>query len=105
MKLPKVKKRLCKTCKTHTEHKVINQGFKGLNKNHTQSRGSQTRVKKRGLRRGTGNLGRFSRKPVGKWKMTGRKNTKKSDFRYTCQTCKKTSVQPSGIRAKRFELT
>jgi len=104
MKIPKTKKRLCRHCKKHTEHKVHNQSFKGLNKNRTQSRGSQTRVKKRGLRRGFGNLGRFSRRPVAKWKMTGAKNTKKTDLRYTCKECKKVSVQNSGIRTKRVEL-
>lgn len=104
MKIPKTKKRLCKFCKKHTEQKVHNQSFKGLNKTVTQSRGSKTRLMKRGLRRGTGNLGRFSRRPVAKWKMTGAKNTKKTDLRYTCSICKKTSVQSAGIRAKRVEL-
>lgn len=104
MKVPKTKKRFCKTCKKHTEQKVHNQTFKGLNKVHTLSRGSQTRVMKRGLRRGVGNLGRFSRPAIAKWKMTGAKNTKKTDLRYTCSVCKKISVQPEGIRTKRVEL-
>ena len=104
MKIPKTIKRLCKYCKKHTEQKVYNQSFKGLNKKHTQSRSSKTRVRKRGLRRGFGNLGRFSRKPVAKWKQTGAKSTKKTDLRYTCNVCKKTSVQKCGIRTKRVEL-
>jgi large subunit ribosomal protein L44e len=104
MKIPKRIKRLCAKCKTHTEHTVKNQAFRGLNKNHTMSRGSISRVRARGLRRGTGNLGRFSRKPIGSWKMTGKKSTKKLDLRYTCTKCKKTSVQAAGIRAKRIEL-
>jgi len=104
MKIPKVMKRLCKFCKKHTEHKVHNQSFKGLNKTHPLSRGSKRRTMSRGLRRGTGNRGRFSRPPIAKWKMTGAKNTKKTDLRYTCSTCKKTSMQKSGIRAKRVEL-
>lgn len=104
MKIPKTVKRMCKHCKTHTEQKVQNQSWRGLNKNKTQSRGSQTRVKKRGLRRGFGNLGRFSRRAIKKWKMTGAKNTKKTDLRYTCSKCKKISVQKSGIRSKRLEF-
>jgi ribosomal protein L44E len=104
MKIPKIIKRLCKNCKTHTEQKVHNQSFKGLNKTHPLSRGSKRRTMARGLRRGTGNLGRFSRKPVAQRKMTGAKNTKKTDLRYTCNTCKKTSVQKCGIRTKRVEL-
>jgi ribosomal protein L44E len=104
MKLPKLMKRLCKYCRKHTEQKVHNQSFKGLNKNHTQTRGSKTRMMKRGERRGTGNFGKTSRPAIAKWKMTGAKNTKKTDLRYTCTVCKKTSVQNHGIRTKRVEL-
>ena len=105
MKIPKIIKRLCKSCRKHTTHKVINQKFKGLNKVHTQSRGSQTRAKKRGSRTGIGNLGRFSRPALAKWKRSGAKTSKKTDLRYTCEVCKKTSVQKSGTRAKKIELT
>lgn len=104
MKIPKIVKRYCRVCKKHTAHKVHNQTFRGLNKEHTQSRGSQTRVRKRGLRRGMGNLGRFSKGAMSKWKRYGVKNSKKTDFRYTCEVCKKTSVQSQGIRAKKVEL-
>ncbi|MBT4651077.1 50S ribosomal protein L44e [Candidatus Woesearchaeota archaeon] len=104
MKIPKIIKRLCRTCKTHTAHKVINQKFKGLNKVHTQTKGSKTRAKKRGSRTGVGNLGRFSRPAIAKWKRSGAKTSKKTDLRYTCETCKKTSVQKAGIRTKRVEL-
>ncbi|MFH1682164.1 MAG: hypothetical protein ABIA37_00045, partial [Candidatus Woesearchaeota archaeon] len=92
MKIPKQMKRMCPFCKTHTAHKVINQKFKGLNKNHTQTHGSQTRTKKRGRRTGSGNLGRFSRPAIAKWKKTGVKTSKKTDLRYTCQICKKTHI-------------
>lgn len=96
--------RLCSKCKKHTEHTVKNQTNRGLNKNHSLSRGSTTRVQLRGLKRGFGNMGRFSRKPIGSWKMTGKKTTKKTDLRYTCTVCHKASVQSSGIRVKRIEL-
>jgi ribosomal protein L44E len=66
------------------------------------SLGSTHRLQERGLRRGAGNLGRFS-KPT-KPKMTGKKTTKKTDFRYECSICKKQHVQPGGIRAKKVEI-
>jgi large subunit ribosomal protein L44e len=103
MKIPKTIKRLCTKCKTHTAQKVHNQKFKGLCKTHTLARGSTTRVRARGQRRGVGNLGRYS-KPPGGGKRTGAKGTKKTDLRYTCAVCKKISVQSSGIRAKRVEF-
>ncbi len=68
------------------------------------SRGSQMRVRRRGLRRGVGNHGRFSRPAISKWKRTGAKATKKTDLRFTCATCKKTSVQSEGTRVKKVEL-
>lgn len=104
MKIPKTLKRLCPFCRKHTEHKVINQKFKGLNKIHTQTHGSQTRTKKRGRRTGTGNKGRFSRPAIAKRKMTGAKTSKKTDLRYTCQVCKKTHLQKSGQRSKKIEF-
>ena len=105
MKLPKLKKRYCPYCRKHTEHSVKQQSFRGLNKTHTQSKGSKSRVRARGLRRGVGNLGRFSRPAIAKWKMTGSKTSKKSDLRYTCKECKKTHVQKKGIRAKKLEFS
>lgn len=97
-------KRFCKTCKKHTEHKVHNQKFKGLNKTHPQSRGSTIRVRKKGQKRGVGNWGRFSRKPIAKWKRSGAKSSKKTDLRYTCVVCKHASVQRKGTRAKKIEM-
>lgn len=104
MNIPKIVKRLCPHCKKHTEHNVKNQSFRGLNKEHTQSRGSQTRVKKRGLRRGAGNLGRFSKGALSSWKRYGKKTSKKTDLRYTCKECKKTHAQKKGVRSKRVEF-
>jgi len=104
MKIPKIQKRFCKTCKKHTEHKVHNQSNRGLNKTHTMSRGSKTRMVKRGERRGVGNHGKTSRQAITKWKMTGAKGTKKTDLRFTCNVCKKTSIQAHGIRTKKVEM-
>ena len=104
MKYPREMRRLCPTCKKHTTQNVTNQKFKGLNKAHPQSRGSMTRTRKRGRRRGNGNWGRFSRPPIASWTMTGAKVSKKTDLRYTCKECKKINVQRKGVRMKRFEL-
>lgn len=101
MKIPKTMKRFCPTCRKHTEQKV------SQNKKRNPSslkRGSKYRARKRGAARGTGNLGRYSKPAVTKFKRAGAKNTKKTDLRYTCTVCKKTSSQRYGIRAKRVEL-
>ena len=101
MKIPKLMKRLCKTCKKHTEQKVAQ------NKRRTASslsRGSKYRARKRGVARGVGGHGRYSKPAVTKFKRTGAKTTKKTDLRYTCNVCKKASSQPSGIRSKKVEF-
>ncbi|MDP3639759.1 MAG: 50S ribosomal protein L44e [Nanoarchaeota archaeon] len=101
MKIPKTKRRFCPTCRKHTEQKV------SQNKKRNPSslkRGSKYRARLRGAARGTGNLGRYSKPAVTKFKRAGAKNTKKTDLRYTCTVCKKTSSQRYGIRAKRVEL-
>ena len=101
MKVPKAIKRFCRKCKTHTEHKVTQSKKKTAS---SLTYGSKVRVRLRGKARGHGNLGRYSRAAVTKWKMTGKKSTKKTDFRYQCVQCKKTSTQAQGVRAKRIEL-
>lgn len=101
MKIPKLQKKLCKKCKKHTEHKIAQNKRKTAS---SLSKGSKVRARGRGLARGTGSLGRYSKPAVTKFKRTGAKATKKTDLRYTCQVCKKTSVQSSGIRSKRVEF-
>jgi large subunit ribosomal protein L44e len=102
MKIKKAVKRYCPFCRKHTEMKVSLAKKKGRNAAHPMSRGSVSRVQRRGLRRGYGNLGRFSKPP--KPKMTGKKLSKKTDFRYTCKACNKTTSQREGFRAKKVEL-
>ncbi len=102
MKVPKTKKRYCAKCKKHTEQKVT------IAKKRTP--GSKRPLgkfakKRTGFGKGHGNLGKYgSKPPVNKWKMTGKKQTKKTDFRYECGVCKKISVQRSGIRTRRVEF-
>ncbi len=104
MKIPKTVRRYCPYCKKHTEHKVANAKKKTFGSVHTMSYGSKKRAKKRGAARGFGNLGRYSRPAISKFKMTGKKISKKTDLRYTCKECKKTHTQKKGIRAKRIEF-
>ena len=104
MKLPKLTKRHCPFCKKHTEHKISQAKKRTPGSTHPMSYGSKKRARLRGAARGFGNLGRYSRPAVGKWKMTGKKVSKKTDLRYTCKECKKTHVQKKGIRAKKIEF-
>ena len=102
MKIPKQRNRHCPKCNKHTPHKVIQSKARGRNQTHPLSKGSKKRVRLRGERRGTGNLGKYSKPP--KPKMTGKKLSKKTDLRYQCGSCRKMSVQNSGIRAKKIEM-
>lgn len=106
MKVPKEIKRYCKKCKKHTAHKVTLAKNKTPFSSHPMAHGGGTRqhAKHRGKEIGSGNCGRYSRPPVKSRKMMGKKLTKKTDFRYMCQVCKKTSTQAYGIRAKKVEL-
>jgi len=101
MKVPKAIKRLCPYCKKHTEHKVAQNKKRAAS---SLTYGSKYRARSRGKARGAGNLGRYSKPAVTKFKMTGKKTTKKTDFRYQCTVCKKTHMQASGIRAKKVEF-
>ena len=101
MKIPKTLKRFCRKCKKHTDHKVAQNKKKNAS---PLTHGSKVRARKRGLAKGTGNLGRYSKPAVTKFKRTGAKNTKKTDLRYTCNVCKKTSMQSKGIRSKKVEF-
>ena len=101
MKLPKTRKTYCPTCKKHTECKVF-QVKKGQPSSLTY--GSKTRARLRGKARGFGNLGRYSKPAVTKFKMTGKKQTKKTDLKYQCLVCKKFHLQKKGFRTKRLEI-
>lgn len=103
MKIPKQTTRHCPYCRKHTEQKVAQNKARGRSSTHPLSRGATSRIRKRGLRRGAGNLGRYSKPP--KPKLSGKKLSKKLDLRYTCKECKKTHCQASGIRAKKVEMT
>jgi len=102
MKIPKKTKRFCPKCKTHQEVAVTQSKKRGRSKAKPLSRGSNSRLRKRGERRGYGNLGRYS-KPT-KPKRTGAKVSKKVDLRFVCKKCGKSIVQNQGIRMKKVEI-
>ncbi len=104
MKLPKAIKRYCPFCKKHSDHKIAQAKRKTPSSAHPLGYGSKKRAKLRGSARGTGNLGRYSKPAVTKFKMSGKKTTKKTDLRYQCTKCKKSHTQNKGIRAKKVEF-
>lgn len=102
MKLPKSKMKYCPFCKKHTEHKISLAKKKTHGSVHPLARYAK---KRSGYGKGTGNLGKYGSKPAqNKFKMSGKKLSKKTDLRYTCKECKKTWVQRYGIRAKKVEF-
>lgn len=99
MKKPKTLKRYCPYCKKRTEQKVKEQSKGRLG---TFNRGAKARIKKRGLWRGIGNKGRYSRlKNLSKGK---RKTTKKTSIVYTCTVCKKGKDQKKGKRTGKLVI-
>ncbi len=103
MKYPKVKKVYCKKCKKHTEHKVSIVKPKGRSATHPLSWGSTKRVQARGQKKGKGNQGKYSKPPIAQFKRTGAKVSKKTEMKFTCPECKKSSIQTIQ-RAKKIEL-
>lgn len=101
MKIPKLIKRYCPYCKKHTEHKVTQSKRKNPS---SLTYGSKIRARRRGVARGLGNRGRYSKPAITKFKRTGKKSTKKTDLRYECKECKKIHVQKKGVRTKRVEF-
>jgi len=101
MKLSKTLNRYCPYCKKHTEHTV----YQNKKKNPSSlTYGSKVRARRRGRARGLGNRGRYSKPAISQFKMTGKKQTKKTDLRYECKTCKKIHMQRQGFRAKKVEF-
>jgi len=99
MKRPKKTNRYCPFCKKKTAQKV-KEPSKG--KASSMKRGSKVRMKLRGLWRGIGNKGKYSRmKNQQKGK---RKTTKKTNLMYTCTECGKSKYQKQGTRTSKLVL-
>jgi len=104
MKLPKTRNTYCPKCKKHEEHKIIEGKKKTRGTSHPLSFGSKKRIKQRG-RMGTGNNGKYSKPAITKWRMAGRKTSKKVDLRFQCSSCKKMhGIASGGFRAKKIEF-
>ena len=101
MKLPKTANRYCPYCKKHTQHKIAQNKKRNPS---SMTYGSKVRARRRGQARGIGNMGRYSKPAISKFKMTGKKQTKKTDLRYECSVCKKMHMQKAGFRAKKVEF-
>jgi len=101
MKKPKIIKRFCPHCKKHTDQKIeiVSSGHK----RGSMRRGGKARMQKRGLWRGFGGHGKYSKPAIGSWKRKI-KNIKKTNLMFTCQTCKKSMGQKYGDRAGKFQL-
>ncbi len=95
MKIPKETNRYCPYCRKKTEQKIKLVSTGG--KRGSLKRGSKTRAMLRGLNRGIGNLGRYSKKAVSAFKRKS-KTTKKTNIMYTCKECGKSKYQKRGIR-------
>ena len=103
MKLPKETQRYCPYCKKHTVQKVDTAKQKGRNSTHPMSRWATARVQSRGLKVGTGNKGRFSKKPPKNRKMKT-KVTKRISILYRCKVCGKAKGIKKAIRSSRIEV-
>lgn len=106
MKIPKHIKRYCPYCKKHSEHRVLESKKRTRGTARPMSKDSRSRQKARGrgVGLGMGSRGKYSKPAISKWKSTGKKLTKKTDFRYECSVCKKQHAQSAGIRAKKIEI-
>jgi ribosomal protein L44E len=101
MKKPKRIQRYCPYCNKKTEHKVSN-----VSSGHTRGamkRGAKERARLRGKNRGYGNLGRYSKPAVAKFKRKT-KSTKKTNFMYTCSVCSKSHYQKKGKRSGKIQV-
>ena len=103
MKLPKETMRYCPTCKKHTKHKIDTVKQKSRSSARPLSRWGSSRVKARGYRTGTGNLGRFSKPAVKSWKRKT-KTTRRIGITYKCSVCGKMHQIKKAIRAGRIEI-
>ena len=102
MQVTKIMKRYCPKCKKHTEHKV-SQVSSGA-KRGSMRKGSKQRAALRGSgETGFGNHGRWSKPSVASWKRKT-KSTKKTNFKYTCQVCKKSTINKKGMRTSKVKI-
>ena len=99
MKIPKITNKYCPKCRKHTEHIV---SLAKKRERSSMKKYALGRLKKRSAGKvGYGNKGRYSRKALSHFKMTGAKTSKKVDLRFKCKTCNKITVQSHGFRTRK----
>ena len=103
MKFPKETKRYCPYCKKKTSQKISVAKQKSRSSVHPLSRGGDFRVRKRGLRVGPGNQGRYSKPAIKSWKRKT-KQTKRLTIMYTCEVCKKSKGKDKGKRVSKIQI-
>jgi large subunit ribosomal protein L44e len=103
MKLPKETKRFCPYCKKHTLQLITTAKQKSRSATRPLSRGSTSRLKKRGLRSGLGNKGKYSKPAVKSWKRKT-KVTKRISVMFKCKECGKSKGIKKAIRSGRIEI-
>ena len=91
--------RYCPYCRKKTEQKLKEPS---KNKASSLKRGGKLRIRRRGLWRGIGNQGRYSR--MKNQQKGNRKTTKKTNIMYTCQKCGKAKYQKKGVRTSKLVL-
>ncbi len=102
MKLPKTVMRYNPVLRKHTEHKVLIAKKRTPGQASPYGKMSKARTM---FGKGHGNLGRYgSKPPVSKWKMAGKKRSKKVDIRYECTQTKKQHTRRNSFRAKKVEF-
>ena len=103
MKLPKEVRRYCPSCKKHTIQIVGTAKQKSRSASHPLSRGSSSRLEKRGLKSGYGNHGKYSKPAVKSWKRKT-KVTRRITLMYKCKVCGKSKGIKKAIRSGRVEI-
>ena len=103
MKFPQKVNRHCPYCNAKTSQIVSVAKQKSRSATRPLSRGGKSRLKARGLTSGTGNKGKYSRRPPKQQKMKS-KSTKRHTIMYTCTVCKKSKGIKKAIRTSRIEI-
>ncbi|MBS3081691.1 hypothetical protein J4416_01980 [Candidatus Pacearchaeota archaeon] len=103
MKLPEKTNRYCPHCKKQTSQTIGVAKQKSRSSAHPHSRGSTSRVKKRGLNSGFGSQGRYSKPAIKSWKRKT-KQTKRLTILYTCTICKKSKGRSKGKRVSKIQI-
>jgi len=100
MKLPKTVNKYCPHCRKVTEHKVI------IVKNIKARTGLVWGARRARLgKKGIGNKGKYSKKPLSQRKRGNIKSSKGADIRLECNVCKKQTIWEIKGRHKKLELS